>query len=165
MSCEVPDAQAGFGKGRGTRDQIFIIHCIIEKARVPEIHLFLLYWLCQSLWQCESESEVSQSCFTLCDHMLCSLPGFSVHGIFQARIPEWVSISFSRGIFPIQGSNLHLPHCRQMLNSLSHQESLFFEVFWLFRIQQTIENSSRDGNTRPLYLPPEISVCRSRRSG
>ena len=105
MNCEVPDAQAGFGKGRGTRDQIFIIHWIIEKARVPEIHLFLLYWLCQSLWQCESESEVSQSCFTLCDHMLCSLPGFFVHGIFQARIPEWVSISFSRGISPIQGSN------------------------------------------------------------
>ena len=45
----------------------------------------------------ESESEVSQSCLTLCDPLDCSLPGFSVHGIFQARVLEWVSISFSRG--------------------------------------------------------------------
>ena len=44
-----------------------------------------------------SESEVAQSCPTLCDPMDCSLPGSSVHGIFQARVPEWVAISFSRG--------------------------------------------------------------------
>jgi len=42
------------------------------------------------------ESEVTQSCPTLCDSMDCSLPGFSVHGIFQARVLEWVAISFSR---------------------------------------------------------------------
>ena len=41
-------------------------------------------------------SEVAQSCPTLCDPMNCSPPGFSVHGIFQARILEWVAISFSR---------------------------------------------------------------------
>ena len=41
--------------------------------------------------------EVAQSCPTLCDPMDCSLPGFSVHGILQARIVEWVTISFSRG--------------------------------------------------------------------
>ena len=44
----------------------------------------------------ESESEVAQSCLTLCDLMACSLPGSSVHGIFQARVLEWVAISFSR---------------------------------------------------------------------
>ena len=43
-----------------------------------------------------SESEVSQSCPTLCDPIDCSLPGSSVHGIFQARVLEWVAISFSR---------------------------------------------------------------------
>ena len=42
-------------------------------------------------------SKVTQSCPTLCDPMDCSLPGFSVHGIFQARVLEWVAISFSRG--------------------------------------------------------------------
>ena len=42
-------------------------------------------------------SEVAQSCPTLCYPIDCSLPGFSVHGIFQARVLEWVAISFSRG--------------------------------------------------------------------
>jgi len=44
----------------------------------------------------ESESEVAQSCPILCDPMGCSLPGFSVHGIFQAIVLEWFAISFSR---------------------------------------------------------------------
>ena len=43
MNREVPDVQAGFRKGRGTRDQIANICWIMEKARVPENHLFLLY--------------------------------------------------------------------------------------------------------------------------
>ena len=43
-----------------------------------------------------SESEVAQSCPTLCDPVDCSLPSSSVHGIFQARILEWVATSFSR---------------------------------------------------------------------
>ena len=50
----------------------------------------------------ESESEVAQSCPTLCDPMDCSLPGSSVHGIFQAIVLEWIAISFSKkevGVF------------------------------------------------------------------
>ena len=43
VNRELPDVQAGFRKGRGTRDQIANIRWIIEKARVPEKHLFLLY--------------------------------------------------------------------------------------------------------------------------
>ena len=45
----------------------------------------------------KSESEVAQSFPTLCDLMDCSLPGSSIHGILQARILEWVAISFCRG--------------------------------------------------------------------
>ena len=45
----------------------------------------------------ESESEVAQSCPTLFDPMDCNVPNSSVHGIFQARVWEWVAISFSRG--------------------------------------------------------------------
>ena len=41
MSCELPNVQAGFRKGRGTRDEIANIHWIVEKARVPEKHLLL----------------------------------------------------------------------------------------------------------------------------
>ena len=61
VNHELPDVQAGFRKGRGTRDQIANICWIIEKARVPEKHLFLLYWLCQSLWLCGSQSTVENS--------------------------------------------------------------------------------------------------------
>ena len=43
VNRELPDVQAGFRKGRGTRDQIANIRWIMEKARVPEKHLFLLY--------------------------------------------------------------------------------------------------------------------------
>ena len=45
----------------------------------------------------KSESEVTQLCLTLCNPVDCSLPGSSIHGIFQARVLEWVAISFSRG--------------------------------------------------------------------
>ena len=46
---------------------------------------------------CACVCVCAQSCPTLCDSMDCSLPGFSVHGIFQAGILEWVAISFFRG--------------------------------------------------------------------
>ena len=44
----------------------------------------------------KSESEVAQSCPTLSDPMDCSLPGSSIHGIFQARLLEWSAIAFSK---------------------------------------------------------------------
>ena len=44
----------------------------------------------------KSESEVAQLCPTLRDPMDCSLPGSSVHGIFQARVLEWGAIAFSK---------------------------------------------------------------------
>ena len=50
------------------------------------------------LLQCmkvKTESEVAQSCLTLCDPMDCSPPGSSTHGIFQARVLEWGAIAFS----------------------------------------------------------------------
>ena len=43
----------------------------------------------------KSENKVTQSHLTLCDPMDCSLPGSSVHGIFQARVLEWGAIAFS----------------------------------------------------------------------
>ena len=55
--------------------------------------------VCHFLLQCmkvKSESEVAQSCLTLSNPMDCSLPGSSVHGIFQARVLEWGAIAFSR---------------------------------------------------------------------
>ena len=64
-----------------------------EKVRLP-------WWLSGKETACnagESESEIAQSCPTLCNPLDCSLSGSSVHGIFQARVLEWIAISFSRG--------------------------------------------------------------------
>ena len=74
MNHELPDVQAGFRKGRGTRDQIANIRCTIKNTkRVPEKHLFLLYWLCQSLcvdhhklWKILKEMGIP-------DHLTCLL--------------------------------------------------------------------------------------------
>ena len=55
---------------------------------------------CHVLLQCmkvKSRSEAAQSCLTLSDPMDCSLPGSSVHGIFQARVLEWGAIALSGG--------------------------------------------------------------------
>ena len=71
----------------------------------------------------ESESEVAQSCPTLCDPMDCSSPGSSVHESLQARILEWAAISFSReSSWPRDWTRLL--HCRQTFYSLSHERSL-----------------------------------------
>ena len=59
---------------------------------------------CHFLLQCmkvKSESEVAQSCPTLCDPMDCSPPGSSVHGIFQATVLEWGAIAFSGYMYGI----------------------------------------------------------------
>ena len=57
VNRKLPDVQAGFRKGRGTRDQIVNICWIIEKAREfqKNINFWLLNWLCQSLWLCGSQ--------------------------------------------------------------------------------------------------------------
>ena len=55
INCELRDVQAGFRKGRWTRDQIANICWIMKKAReFQKKYLFLLYWLCQSFWLCGS---------------------------------------------------------------------------------------------------------------
>ena len=69
--------------------------------------------------------NITQSCQILCNPMDHSPPGSSVHPILHARILEWVTISYSRGIFPTQGSKWCLMHCRQILYRLNHQGSPF----------------------------------------
>ena len=63
-------------------------HLIFIQRQITEIS-------CRNNPRVSFENEVTQSCPTLCDPMDYSLPGFSVHGIFQARVLEWVAISFN----------------------------------------------------------------------
>ena len=69
---------------------------------------------CHFLLQCmkvKSESEVAQSYPTFGDPMDCSLPGFSLHGIFQARVLEWGAIAFSE------------PECWEIINFEEHNQN------------------------------------------
>ena len=75
---------------------------MVKPSILPNCRIFL----CGCAHACSVVSNSSQP-HGACN---CSLPGSSVHEIFQARILEWVSVSFSRRIFPTQGSNPYLLH-------------------------------------------------------
>ena len=77
----------------------------------------------------KSESEVAQSSPTLCDPMDCSLPGSSVHGIFQARVLEWVAIAFSEQAL---GSQLKV-------SGIKGKENVLFLIVVDFRGKNTQE--------------------------
>ena len=66
---------------------------------------------------------VAQSCLTLCNPMDCRLPGSSVHGDFPGKNTGVGCHALPQGIFPTQRSNPGLPHCKQILDCLSHQGS------------------------------------------
>ena len=67
---------------------------------------------------------VTQSCPNLFNPMDCNPPGFSIHGIFQVRILEWVAISSSRrSSQPRDGTHLSCVSCKQILYPLSHGEA------------------------------------------
>ena len=78
---------------------------------------------------------VAQSCPTLCDPMNCSLPGSSVHGILQARIPEWVAISFSKASSP--------PRDQTQASCIAGR----FFTLWATRRPQWQENSGQSTTT------------------
>ena len=95
----------------GIRAQSFI-SCVILGGYIPQkLNIF------EYIMECVL---VTQLCLILCDPVDCSPPS-SVHGILQARILEWVAISYSKGIFPTQGLNPGLLHCRWTLYQLSHK--------------------------------------------
>ena len=80
---------------------------------------------CGLMMLCLQNESESKSCSVVFD----SLRPHGPHGILQTRIPEWVAFPFSRGIFPTQGLNPGLLHCRQILYQLSHKESPLSEKF------------------------------------
>ena len=85
---------------------------------------------CHFLLQCmkvKSESEVAQSCPTLSDPMDCSLTGFSIHGILQARVLEWGAIAFYLTAKP-QANASHPQGC---ITALPAPFSLFLLISWV----------------------------------
>ena len=80
---------------------------------------------------------VPQLCPTLCDPTDCSLPGSSVHEDSPGKNTGVGCHALLQGIFPIQGLNLGLPHCRWILYSLSHQGSPLSNIHNLFYSKST----------------------------
>ena len=86
---------------------------------------------CHFLLQCmkvKSESEVAQSCPTLSDPMDCSLPGSSVHRIFQARVLEWVASAFSDSVCREKYTAFLMFHFLKENNVIWYLVSNFFTV-------------------------------------
>ena len=70
VNCELPDVQAGFRKGRGTRDQIANIFWIMEKAREFQKNIYFCFIDYNKPFDCVKWSEVAQLCPTLQSHEL-----------------------------------------------------------------------------------------------
>ena len=106
-----------------------------------------------------SLSEGIQSCLTLCDPMDCSLSDSSVHEIFPGTSTGVGCHFHLQRIFPIQGSNLGLPHCRQMLYHLSHQGSPLEPLdLWLFVIISPAANSSCLSRAPKFHLEMYLTI-------
>ena len=97
----------------------------------------------------KTESEVAQSCPTLSDPMDCSLPGSSVHGIFQARVLEWAAIAFSN----LRGTSIQVT--KSFLLSWKQEK-----VHFSFGRSQLANTDGPGFLTSQLWktLPPFVSV-------
>ena len=99
LTSNLPDVQAGFRKGRGTRVQIANIFWIIEKAREFQKNIHFCFIDYAKAFDCVDQNTTTikslQSCQTLCNPIDGSPPGSAMPGILQARTLEWVAISFS----------------------------------------------------------------------
>ena len=111
----------------------FVIACLeslpLEKDKGSCMH----YHESEKKWQL-----VTQSCLTLCDPMDCSPPGSSVHEILQARIMEWVAISFSRGSSqPRHRTRVSCIAGRLFTIWVTREESLNIKIKILSEVSQT----------------------------
>ena len=74
-------------------DNHFAIYRCFKSSQLKFSQCYYILYCC---------AKSLQSCLTLCDPMDCSLPGFTIHGILQARILEWVAMPSSRGSSPLR---------------------------------------------------------------
>ena len=129
----------------------------------------------------KSEKVVAQSCPILCDPMDCSLPGSSIHGIFQARVLEWGAIAFSilhmldisksfvryvicKFIFPIcslPSNFLRLFHTAKIFNLIKYNVAIFFS--FMDHASAVTSNNHCLGTATPLLreevLLPQAFRC------
>ena len=140
MNRELPDVEAGFRKGRGTRDQIANICWILEKSkRVPEKHLLLLHWLHQSLcvdhnklWKILKEAGIP-------DHLTCLLRNLCAGQIVTVKLGHGTTDWFKSGKEYVKAVYCHSAYltCMQstsceMLGWMKHKlESRLLGEVWI----------------------------------
>ena len=109
----------------------------------------------------ESQSQVAQSCPTLCDPMDCSLPGSSIHGIFQAGILEWIAISFSRrSSWPRDWTRVsHIVGRRFTKEVLRHEDKTLQRMFHQHPPCIKSKPSSESLDTTWMYLLVVLLLC------
>ena len=147
VNQELPDIQAGFRKGKGTRDQIANICWIIEKGKELQKNIYFCFIDYAKAFDCAQFRSVTQSYLTLCDPMDCSTPGFPVHPqlleLTQTHV-HWVgdAIQPSHPLFSPSPPAFNLPQHQglfQWVRSL-HQVAKVLELQlqhqsfqWIFR--------------------------------
>ena len=149
----------------------------------------MLYLICQQIWKTQQwpqdwkrsvfipipKKGSAKECSNYCTIVLISLASKVMLKILQARLQQYVNhelpdvqAGFRKAEepeikFPISvGSSKKQEGSRKISTFALLPKFLLCQSLWLCGSQQTVENFSRDGNTRPPYLPPEKSVCRSR---
>ena len=148
----------------------------------PERLLSVFKWSqCSPLWSEEEEQATERKCLcsvaqsrpTLCEPMDCSLPGSSVHGDSPSKNTGVGCHALLQRIFPTQGSNSGLLHCRQILYWLSHQGSAwtkpnsilliavpFVTLDWYCGDKHgAVYTSKGNGELRPLQAQDPLTLC------
>ena len=109
MNCELSDIQAGFRKGRGTKDQIASIRCSIKKVREFQKNiLLLLYWPCQSLWLFGSQHMVESKRGEWKSWLKTQHSGNQYHGIWSHHFManRWGNNGNNERLYFFRGPNL-----------------------------------------------------------
>ena len=124
---------------------------------------------CHFLLQCmkvKSESEVAQPCLTLSNPMGCSLPGSSVHGIFQARVLEWGAIAFSKAMSYVC---LSFPQCLAdpsplIITLIAHLACKALLCWWFHLVFSPVLRGREGGMGKVTHLISHLRMLRPRAS-
>ena len=107
----------------------------------------------------------AKECSNYCTIALISHTSTAMLKIFQARLQQYVNLELAdvqAGFRKGRGTRDQITNIRWIIEKAREFQKNIYAKAFDCGTQQTVENSERDGNTRPPYLPPEKSVCRSR---
>ena len=158
MNRELPDVQAGFRKAR-TRDQIVNIHWILKKQESSRKNIYFCF------------IDNAKECSNYCTIVLISHANKVMPKILQARLQQYVNCEVpdvQAGFRKGRGTRDQIANIRWIIKLARElQKNIYFCFIDYAKAfdcvdHNKLENSSRDWNTRPSYLLPKKSICRSK---